>query len=1061
MKNGLQNQLKRCMVFAALLGCTYVPLAAVAASAEPLSSASEFQTKTLTGKVVDEKGQPVIGATVIVQGTTHGAISMDGGAFVIEGVKVGSILETSYFGYVTNTVQVGSADNLVITLKEDALKVEDVVVVGYGTQKKVNLTGAVSSVSAEEMLKRPVSNTTQMLQGQVAGLSIVSAYGQPGGETLNVRVRGAGTFSDAGSSPLVLINGVEGDLTVLDPASVESVSVLKDAASASIYGSRAANGVILVTTKSGSGRNDKFTVSLNANWAVHNPTRMYDQVTNPVDFMNIKNQALINSGYGEEVYTPEQIDLYRNPTDPKYAGFDWLGYMFNPAFAQNYNISLAGQTQSTSYNINMSYLDQEGTMRGFNYERYNVTMDLKSQIKPWLKVGTYVGLVHDITTQPRQGQNDAFLSTVAQAPTYAASLPDDGTGVTKWTGWAFDNESEFFGSNKNYGAITGEGVNRRTKQFDINAQAFFEAQIVKGLTWNTKAAARYKTANIKSNGPVIPIYNYITGEKQKNLDVGAAGLQVTATNTLYTNLYTFLKYDYTSKNQDHNFSVMAGYNQENNSYEYLYGTRKTFMFDLPDLNAGGTDVQTSAGYNQQWALMSLFGRINYNYKERYLVEANIRYDGTSRISSENRWGIFPSFSLGWRLTEEQFMKDLSLTWLNNFKVRGSWGQLGNQNVGLYPYQAMISGTQSYPFDNKNTTLGGGQTAYANRNIKWETTTVTDIGFDMQVFRGLNVTFDWYNKRTTDILRDSQVSYLLGLDSPTINNGEMLNKGVEFSIGYNNRVKNGVFEGLGYNASFFIAHNKNELVSYGALEYGSTNGQKYQVFEEGRPYGQFYMLEALGIYESKEHVQQLLDQKIAAPYSNSVTGGDIIYKDQNGDGKINDEDYVYQDGRFPKFEYSINIGADWKGFDISMLLSGVAGQKFYDNGFMGFGVYPFVQGSSPNKYYVNEMWTPENPVGAKQPRIYYGDMGGEKNTVASTHYLQNSSFLRLKNLTVGYTIPDRFTSKIGISKVRVYFSGDNLATATQFRGLDPERVDDGASVAYPQNRVCAFGINLQF
>ena len=1080
MKNGLHNQLGKGFLFAALLvgGGVNPCLSATNETTPAIIESDLVQTRTITGKVVDQKGQPVIGATVIVQNTSRGDITSADGSFRVEGVKVGDNLEVAFIGYVTKIVPVGTETNINVTLEEDALKVEDVVVVGFGTQKKVNLTGAVAAVDSEELLKRPVANVQQMLQGQIPGLNISVASSKPGDETITMNIRGAGSFG-AGSTPLVLINGVEGSLSDIDPNSVESVSVLKDAASASIYGSRAANGVILVTTKNGTGTREKFSVSYNMNIGFHTATRLYDVVTDPVEYMELKNMALTNYNSSRmNLYTEDEINLYRNRTDEndplgKYTGFDWLDYMFRTAMVQNHNIGIAGSIENTSYNINLSYLNQEGTMRGYGYKRYNVTAAIQSQIKSWFKIGANISMMYGNRKQPFNNNQDAFLSTLAQAPTYKPWLVDrvGDAGERLWTGWAFDNEYEYAGSNKNQAAVV-ENSFMKARNFRVDAQAFFEAQIVKGLTWHTKAAVRYSGYDSKSWRNKVPVYNYLTGEAQKNLDTGVPGsLQVSYNNSLYSNLYTFLRYDYASRNEAHNFSIMAGYSQEDYGYRTVSAGRTDYSYPLYELNAGGTGNQTNSGSSYSWALMSAFGRVNYNYKERYLVEANIRYDGTSRISKDNRWGIFPSFSAGWRLTEEQFMKDLNLSWLNNIKFRGSWGLLGNQNIisasgssDYYPYFALIALSYPYSFDNSNITTGAVQNAAVNSNIKWETTASGDFGIDLQLFRGLNITFDWYKKRTYDILRAAQVSNLLGLSAPVINDGEMTNTGVEFMIGWNDRVRDGVLKDFGYNASFFITKNKNKLVKFGSTEYGynSQGNGITNIYQEGLPYGQYCMYEAIGIYESDAQVaERVINGVTVAPYNSAVRAGDVIYRDVNGDGMIDDNDLVIQDGYYPKFNYSINLGFDWKGVDVSMMLQGVAGAKYFECGYMGFGVVPFAQGSAPTKDYVKGMWTEENPVGAKWPRIAYDKMGGNKNWVPSTLYLQKSGFFRLKNLTVGYTIPKTLTQKIGVQKFRVYFSGDNLATATKFKGLDPERYNDGYSVAYPISRICSFGINLQF
>lgn len=1007
------------------------------------------QNLKVSGVVTDEAGEPLIGVSVLVKGTTLGNITDLNGRFSLD-VPEGSILEISYIGYKTQSIK-AQREPMNIVLKEDAQKLDEVVVVGFGTQKKVNLTGSVSAVTGDDISKRPVANAAILLQGQIPGLRVNQGLGQPGGEGTSFRIRGQGTFSSAGSDPLILINGVPGSMTNLDPSVIESVSVLKDAASAAIYGARAANGVILVTTKQGA-VGDKVHISYHGNVGLHTPTKLYDRVTNSVEYMELANLAWKNSGTGKQ-YTQDQINLYRNNVgDPQYPNFDWQDYMFRTAVVQTHNLSMAGSTEKTTYNVALNFVDQPGTMRGFKYRKYNATIDLTARITNFIKVGTYANLMYGETEQPRQGQNDAFLSTLSQAPTYMPWLPDDGTGIRRWTSSAYSFESH----NKNMPAIIGDNAMKRDDNFDINAQLWLEINLAKGLTWYTKGAARLQSNKSKDwRGSTTYTYDYHTGERSSELDKGGLGLSVGDGRRFYTNLYSYLKYDLSLVDNAHNFSLMVGYNQESEKYETLNAYRKDFAFDLPVLNAGGTADWSNSGGEEEWAIQSLFGRFNYDFKERYLFEANMRYDGTSRISDENRWGVFPSFSVAWRATEEEFIKNLNLNWLNNFKLRGSWGQLGNQNIGLYPYQAMISGVDDYPFTKTSdgVIIGYQQTAYANRNIKWETTTITDIGFDLQVFDGLSVTFDWYKKTTDDILRSSQVSSLLGLSAPTVNNGSVENKGIEVALNYANMVKGGTFRGFRYNAGVYFDRSRNKLTEFGAEEIGS-----YSIKREGLPYDEYYMLECIGVFADQAEINASPKQ-----FNDNTQPGDLKYKDISGpdgkpDGVIDNYDRRTFSGRFPGFEYGINASATWKGFDLSLIGQGVADKKYYTT---DWGVQPFMQGSSPNKDYIKHMWTEENPYGAKHPKLYWQDMGGGKNTRPNSYYLKDASFFRLKNVTLGYTLPRVWTEKANISKVRIYFSGDNLLTLTPYKGLDPERNGDGRDAIYPQNRIYSFGLNVEF
>lgn len=1003
------------------------------------ASVSSQPSKTITGTITDENGEPIIGANIVEKGTTNGSITDIDGKFSLN-IRESAILVISYIGYNTQYIPVTNKSIYNIKLVEDSKALDEVVVVGYGVQKKVNLTGAVSVVKGEEMTRRPVTNATSMLQAQVPGLRVVNGSGQSGNNKVNLRVRGQGTYSDAGSDPLVLINGVPGDLSTLDPNAIESISVLKDAASAAVYGARAANGVILVTTKTGAEK--KTSISYSGNFAVYSPTRMLKVVTNSVDYMNLWNEAKTNSGISSGLYSLDVINQYRNakPGDPEFPNYDWLGEHIHSAFSHNHNVAVSGGSDKMSYNVSMYYADENGTMDGHGYKKYNFTADLQSQITKWMKFGSYVGFMRGDRKRPYEGGADgSFTSIFAQAPTYAPQRPD---GL--WVYKAYPWES----NNKNVIALVGNDALRKNTNYDVNAQAWFTIDIAKGLSWHTKGAIRMIAEREKEWRPLMKLYNSHTGEYMNELDVGAKGLNSNDYHTFYTYLYSYFKYDVSTKDQNHNFGFQLGYSQETNDYDYLKGYRKDFPFPLTEINAGSKELQEAEGDLEQWSLMGIFGRFNYNYKERYLFEANFRYDGSSRINPDDRWGIFPSFSAGWRITEEQFIQNLRLSWLNNLKVRASWGQLGNQNIGVYPYQAVMENEGNYTFDNSSLSTGYAQTKYANRNITWETTTVTDIGWEAMVFNGLNITFDWYKKKTRNILRNAQVTGSLGLEAPFINDGEMENKGVELNIQYVNSVKGGFFNGLTYNAGFYFDRNRNKVTKFGAEEISGHNLRK-----EGLPYNSYYMLDYIGVFRDNEDVKNSPKQ-----FNDNTLPGDLKYRDANNDGVIDNDDRIVIDGRFPKFEFAVNLSTAWKGFDISVLMQGVEGKKHYVT---DWGLQPFRQGSAPTIDYVKHRWTEDNPDNAKYPRMYFDNFGGSKNTRKNSYFLKDASFFRLKNVTVGYSIPQELTKKLLVERVRIFFSGDNLATITNYPELDPEREDDGRFVAYPQNKICSFGINVQF
>lgn len=999
------------------------------------------QNITISGNVKDDTGLEVIGATIIVEGNaTIGTTTDVDGNYVLNNVPSNGNLVFSYVGMKSQTVAVNGRSRIDVTMASDTELLDEVIVVGYGTQKKVNLTGAVSAVTGDEMVKRPVTNPATMLQGQMPGVRIIQGLGQPGNESVQIRVRGQGTYSSAGSDPLVLIDGVPGSLSTLNANDIESVSVLKDAASASIYGARAANGVVLVTTKSG--KDGGFKVNYNANFGVHNPTKMLNIVTNSADYMELTNEAKANSGISTGLYTQDMINSYRNATDRvKYPNFDWLGYMFNSAFVQNHSLSLNGGNKGTTYNITLGYVDQPGTMKGFTFDKYNFRTNVKSDLKDWITVGVNIAMEKGNQKNPRQSHDDAFLSTLSQAPTYMPFLPDG-----RYVNSAYNFESH----NKNMVAIVENDVMRTTTNYDVSSQLWADIKLAKGLSWYSKMAVNLGDVSYKDWRPIVNLYDYHSGNFARTLDVGGEGLISHNNRNYYTNFFTYLKYDF-NIDQAHNFGLQAGYSQEYNNYQFLQGYRQKYVTNnLQELNAGTAAVQTANGNTTEWALNSYFGRFNYNYMEKYLFEANVRYDGTSRIAKDTRWGFFPSFSAGWRLTEEDFIKNAEINWLTNAKIRASYGLLGNQNIGgdfPYPYQDLLNFTGDYAFDNSVLSPGVAQSALANSLLKWESTSVADAGLDLQLFGKLNITYDWYRKHTFDILRQAQVTGALGLSAPFVNSGDMLNTGHELTVQYNDRINQGALSGLQYGGGFFVDVFRNKLIKFGAREIDG-----YVIRENNLPYNSYYMLDAIGIFQTQEEVGNSPTQ-----FSGNFGPGDIKYRDVNGDNVIDNDDRVTVPGRFPKFEYSFNGNASWKGFDLSFLFQGVEGRRIYTD---GWGLEPFIQGAAPTLDFVNNRWTGSGTSNF-YPKIYYGWDGTNPNRRASTWYLQDASFLRLKNLTVGYIIPANITSKVSIDRIRLYFSGDNLLTFTKYKGLDPERAGDGRFVQYPQNKIVSFGVNVEF
>jgi TonB-linked SusC/RagA family outer membrane protein len=1000
------------------------------------------QELTIKGQVSDAKG-PLPGVTVKVQNSSSGVNTDIEGRYTLKASGNATLLFT-FIGYKPQTIGVNNRATIDVILETDSKSLDEVVVVGYGTQKKVNLTGAVSTVSGEDLVKRPVVSPAAMLQGTMPGVQVTQSTGEPGNEGVSIRIRGNGTFSGAGSDPLVLVDGVPGNLNDLNPTNIDNISVLKDAASAAIYGSRAANGVILVTTKQG--KSGKMTVQYDGNVGIYKPTKLFKLVTNSAQYMELYNEARINTGLTDpnSLYPQDQIDLYRNSTDRiHYPNTDWLSLIFKTAPTQNHNLTFSGGNEKTTYNVSLGYVDQNGIMRGFNYKKYNARINLTSKVNDHIKFGTNVLLKSGSIESTPFGSEDMFLSAMSQAPTYGPYLTD---GSGNLTYKAYDLEY----NNKNPFGVLNNKITHNTNDYAVNAQGWFEVQFNKDFSWYTKGAVNASFDKYHDFRSQVPEYNFKTNQLATSLDLGS-GLTVQDQQTIYSNLYSYLNYNHSFGS--HSIKAQAGYSIEQSKYQYLQGYRKEFSDpSLRELNAGSPSIQTANGTGNQWALMSYFGRLDYNFKERYLLEGNVRYDGSSKFDTNNRWGVFPSFSAGWRVTEEPFVKQLNIAWLNNFKLRGSWGKLGNQNIVIngygsnYPYQALLDLTGNYSFDNSSLSTGVAQRALNNPIIQWETTTMTDVGLDLTLFRNFNLTADWYKKRTSDILRQSQVTAIVGLSAPIINDGVVDNTGVELGLSYGNTIIDGALSGFNYNIGVNVDHNTNKLVKFGQQEIGN-----YTINQNGQPWNSFYMLQVAGIFQTAAEVQSSPKQ-----YNDNTLPGDLKYKDVNGDGKIDDNDRTIVSGVFPKLNYSFNLSASFKGFDLSAMLQGVYGVKYFVN---NWGTIPFVQGSPPTTDWLNR-WTPEHPS-TTMPRIYWGWNAPQKITRASTYFLQDGSYLRLKNLVFGYTIPVKVTQKIGISRLRLYFSGDNLLTFTKYRGLDPERYSSGDLLQYPQNKIYSFGVNVTF
>ena len=844
------------------------------------------QVRTISGTIIKESDHlPFPGATVRVKGSQLGTTTDGNGHYTLANVPANATLVITAIGAQTQEIPVTNRQKIDVTLAESSKGLNEVLVVGYGTQKKADLTGAVATVNGAELNKRIATDPTQLLQGKLPGLSLTQGSGEAGNEGSVLRVRGLGTYSSAGSSPLIIVDGLPGSLTALDPQNIESVTLLKDAASAAIYGTRAANGVILVTTRQG--KNGKFQLSYDYSIGITKPTALPDNlIYNSAQYMQLYNQAAANSGYPNR-FTPEMIAAYTNPSDPKrYPNFNWLDAVMRTVLVQTHHIGMTGGNNGTVYNIGLGYVDQPDIMIGFAYKKYNLQLNLNSKINSWATFGSSVTLNYGKRTYASRGSQDMFLSTLSQSPMYGPQLPD---GSGRYVNSVYPSVQT---PNKNPVAIA-ENALVNNNDYYLQSNFFLNIQVLKGLEWRTSGGLNFSYNKTYDFKPVINQYNWFAGPNdapERTLDVNGQGLVVTDTNMIYPVGYSQLTYTHTIDR--HNFKILAGTQAEYNKSQRLVGNRNTpFPSNaLHELNAGPAGSQIATGTAAEWALRSYYGRLNYDYDEKYLLEVNARYDASSRFPPNNRWGLFPSVSAGWVLTREQFMKDIS--WLNNLKVRGSWGKLGNQNIGNYPYQDVYTSQNAYnantgyaySFSGSSLSSGVAQNGLVDPDIRWETTRVVDVGADITLFDKLNVTVDWYNKLTYDILYTPLIPGYMGLDAPTINQGKMKNTGLEAAIQYTDNIGD-----VRFSAGATFQTNKNTVIKFGAPAINTSNNT---IVKEGQPYGSFYMYQYDGIFQSADEIARSPIQQY------SPKPGYIKYKDVTGNDTVDANDRVIVPGVSP-------------------------------------------------------------------------------------------------------------------------------------------------------------------
>lgn len=1023
------------------------------------------QTVKISGTVVDELSEPVIGANVSVKGTTNGIITDLNGQFSLDISGDNAVLVISSIGYAKQEIRVGSQRIFNIELKEDLQLLDEVVVVGYGVQKKVNLTGAVATVNASELTSRIAPNTSSLLQGRVPGLQITQNSSMPGNEGVQMRIRGMGSYGSS-NDPLILIDGLEGDINKLNPNMIESVTVLKDASSAAIYGARAANGVIIVTTKAGA--EGRLNVDYSFNYSVQKPTQPMDRITNSLEYMELINKASDFSGLQSGwKYEDWQIEMYRNGQDPshpsynpsQYPNCDWLDYLMRNGNIQQHFLSINGGKGGTVFNAGIGYMDQEGLLLATSFRRYDAQLNIKSALTKRLTFGANINMnygkrkdtaFNDTDIGNMNASRDQMRSAYAGSPLTSPTLPD---GSGRWSANGWDGK----GGNKNPIAQAYDGGGQLIDENYILASAYVNVEIIPGLNAEIKGGVRFNENQQKAFNATWDSWGFlpdVDGNYPHKPSTSAQSLRQRNNRTKYYTLFATLNYAKTFL-EDHHINVMGGYSQELYQTERLEGYRTGYdRTDMWYISAGPSPGQTTTSEVGEWALMSYFGRVNYDYKGRYLLEANLRYDGSSRLHSDGRWGLFPSVSAGWRLSEEEFF-DVDV--VNNLKVRGSWGKGGNYGSGNYQYQTMLTGaedklTSSYNFGGKATQLFYSN-QMANDKIKWETSITSNVGIDFGLFNSkLYGSVDYFIKNTEDIIRKLQVPSFVGIDGPNVNRGKMRNRGWEFELGHDNKI--GDFR---YSVKFNLDAYKNKLVSFGEKE---TNGVNLRL--EGLPYNTYYVLIQDGVYQNQEEI----DNGPTPAYAGSVKlkPGDIKFKDISGPDGVPDGiiDATYDrapvQGVFPKFNYGFNLSAFYKGFDFNAFFQGVQGRKLYVN---SWGITPFNQAAAPPVFW-RDAWDGEG-TSNYIPHIYInGYVPMQENW--SSFFLRDASYLRMKNIQLGYTVPARITQRAYIQDLRVYVSGDNLLTFTKFfKGqIDPERTTQGSSDAiYPQAKIFTVGLKVTF
>lgn len=1005
-------------------------------STPPEMVSSAQQQSQVSGKVTDQTGLPLPGVTVAVKGTAQGTITDADGAFLLRNLNQNATLIFSFVGMKTQEMNLEGRSSVNIVMEEEAIGIDEVVAVGYGTQKKANLTGAVSTVSLPQMAKRTVAQTSLALQGLVPGVTVTQRSGKPGGDGGIISVRGKTTIGN--NDVLVLIDGVESSINSVDPKSIESISVLKDAASAAIYGNRAANGVILITTKRA--EEGQAFVTYNSYVAKGVPTNV-PQYVGAVDFMKYISIAKRAVGMTPE-YSEEYIQQYEAgiaANDPNYPDVDWFdATATNNGLITNHFITVSQGTSKIKSLTQAGYMSQNGITENTNFKRYNLRSNTDFKISPKLDFSADISVVYTNAKEPSKlGTGYNFVGRIPA--NQAAYLADGRYGP----GWQGVNPVAYYKDGGIVNNVAPSGI--------MNFNAAYRP--VKDLELQGQYALNYWEGHNTNWDKRLQLYlNDGTPDPQTQ---AKSTLTETATRSMRNLLVGHATYS-KSFLDSHNFKLMAGYQQETFWNKWHTGVREVFPFpDYPVLNAGGQENQKSSGSASEYALQAVFGRLNYDFMGKYLFEVNLRYDGSSRFEEGYRWGLFPSVSGGWRISEEPFWNELKDV-VNNLKLRASWGQLGNQNTlnGYYPSQSTVNLGTNYIF-NKNISSGAAITTMANSYISWETTTMSNIAVEFNLLKKFDITAEYYYRVTDDILLNLNIPLIIGLAAPAQNAGKLENKGWEVAANYNDQ-----FGDLNFSAMFNISDVKNKIIDLkGINETGLT------VNREGYPMSSLFGYEAAGYIVPEDYDSEGIYQ--GATQIGNYGPGDIKYKDQltidtdedgmpdTADGVINTSDNVIIGSTIPRYTFGLNLYAEYKGIDLNALFQGVGKADGY---VWGHSIGSFFEGGSMPEI-GKDYWTPENRD-AQFPRLAFNNSNNQQN---SSFWVKDAAYLRLKNLQLGYSLPGNFLSKIKISNIRFYVSTDNVFTVSKFwKYFDVESpVLSGYGNFYPIMRTTTLGIDLKF